>query len=232
MKKYTLYLKTSPLGLKYIGKTIKDPFNYIGSGKIWLRHIKKHNITKEEIKTEILYETYDFDDFKKFSKDLSEKLDIVKSKEYANLRPEEGDGGDTSKYIDYSNEIFHKKERADHLNWIHLPEEERKILILERSKKIDYKNSERLKKIKENTDWENIFKNRNTDYSKFLDDIHEKNKKPIIQTDLDGNIIKEWKSSVDAAKELNVKVGTLRSWVTKNIIGLNSKWQYINNNKK
>ncbi len=228
MEKYTLYKKTSPLGLKYIGKTTKDAFNYIGSGKIWIRHIEKHNIQKEDIETEILYETYDFDEFKIYAKELSEKLDIVESDEYANLRPEDGDGGDTSKYIDYNNEIFHRKERADHLNWTHLPETERKILMLERSKKIDYKNPERLRKIKENTDWVNIFKNRNIDYSNFLDDVHENNKKTIIQIDLDGNVVREWKSVVDASKELNVKSNTLRSWIYRKSIGLNSKWEYKN----
>jgi hypothetical protein len=129
MKKYILYLKTSPLGLKYLGKTTKDPFKYKGSGKIWLRHLKKHNILANEIKTEILFESYDLEEFKINSKEISVKLNIVESKEFANLKIEEGDGGDTSKHINYDNPVFHKKGRADHLNGVGLTEEERKKIF-------------------------------------------------------------------------------------------------------
>ena len=40
-----LYIKESPLGLKYLGKTEKDPFKYIGSGLYWKKHLKKHKFT-------------------------------------------------------------------------------------------------------------------------------------------------------------------------------------------
>ena len=60
------------------------------------------------------------------------------------------------------------------MNGVNLTEEERKKLFKERAKKIDYKNSERLKKIKENTDWKQLVQNRNTDYSKFLNNVHQK----------------------------------------------------------
>ena len=55
--KYYLYIKTSPLGLRYLGKTTKEPITYLGSGKIWKRHIKKHNFTINDIETEIVFET-------------------------------------------------------------------------------------------------------------------------------------------------------------------------------
>ena len=36
-----LYVKThNKSGLKYLGKTIQNPFKYKGSGTYWLRHIK------------------------------------------------------------------------------------------------------------------------------------------------------------------------------------------------
>lgn len=228
MVKYILYLKTSPLGLKYLGKTTKDPYKYIGSGKVWLRHIKKNNIQADTIKTEILFETYDLQKFKDVAREISAKLNIVESTDFANLKSEEGDGGDTSKHIDYSNPVFHKKGRADHLNGVNLTEEERKKLFLERSKLIDYSNPERKRKIKENTDWKKLIENRHTDYSKFLNEVHEKNKKPILQHNLNGDLVKEWKSAVDAAKELGTKPGTIRAWISFNRIGLNSKWSYKN----
>jgi hypothetical protein len=38
-----LYIKThSVTGLKYFGKTTKDPFRYKGSGVYWVRHLKVH----------------------------------------------------------------------------------------------------------------------------------------------------------------------------------------------
>ena len=55
--KYYLYIKTSPFGLKYLGKTTKNPFTYLGSGKIWKRHIAKHSLTVDDIETEVVFET-------------------------------------------------------------------------------------------------------------------------------------------------------------------------------
>lgn len=226
MHTYFLYLKTSPLGLKYLGKTTKDPYKYMGSGKIWKRHIDKHKLTSNDIKTEILFETKDLEEFKKIATKTSHELNIVESNEFANLIIEKGDGGDTSNCIDYSNPIFHNSNRANHLNGVGLSEEERKKMFKERSKKIDYKNPERLRKIKENTDWKQLIQNRNIDYSKFLNRVHEKNKKSILQLNLDGEIIREWKSAVDAGQELNIKPGTIRAWIRNNRIGINSKWIY------
>lgn len=226
MHTYFLYIKTSPLGLKYLGKTTKDPYKYMGSGKIWKRHIDKHKLTSNDIKTEILFETKDLEEFKKIAIKTSHELNIAESNEFANLIIEKGDGGDTSNNIDYSNPIFHNSNRANHLNGVDLSEEERKKLFNERAKKIDYKNPERLKKIKENTDWKQLVQNRNTDYSKFLNNVHQKNKKPILQLTKEGVLIKEWKSSVDAGIELNIKPGTIRAWIGNNRIGINSKWIY------
>ena len=56
MKIY-LYLKThAKTGLKYLGKTITDPYTYLGSGKRWRRHLAKHG---NDIITEVLLETED-----------------------------------------------------------------------------------------------------------------------------------------------------------------------------
>ena len=50
-----LYLKTHNLtGLKYLGKTIKDPYEYSGSGIVWTRHLKSHG---NDVTTEILFAT-------------------------------------------------------------------------------------------------------------------------------------------------------------------------------
>jgi hypothetical protein len=133
-KKYYLYIKTSSLGLKYLGKTTKDPFTYMGSGKIWKRHIKKHNLTINDIKTEILFETNNLDELISKGLYLSKLYNVVESKEWANLRNESGDGGDTSKFIDFSNPIFHEPNRSKHLNeWLkNVSDVERKKILRER----------------------------------------------------------------------------------------------------
>lgn len=95
-----LYKKThNKTGIMYLGKTEKDPFQYKGSGKIWKSHIKKHGY---DVTTEILGIFENIEDFRKEAIRISEELNIVSSPNWANLRIEEGDGGDTSSFIDYS----------------------------------------------------------------------------------------------------------------------------------
>lgn len=89
-----LYIKQhSVTGLKYYGKTTRDPYTYNGSGHHWLRHIKKHG--KEHIVTlyvELFIDTRIVEVAVLFSKDNN----IVESDAWANLKPENGlDGGTT-----------------------------------------------------------------------------------------------------------------------------------------
>lgn len=86
-------------GLKYLGKTVQCPYTYRGSGKRWLNHLKKHG---NDVTTEIVGRFDTIKELIKTSISLSEELNIVDSKQWANLRPETGNGGDTSQYIDYS----------------------------------------------------------------------------------------------------------------------------------
>ena len=80
-------------GLKYLCMTRKENWQeYKGSGKLWERHLKKHG---NEITTELLLETENEDTFKTVAKQKSMELDVANSADWANLRPEEGDGGDT-----------------------------------------------------------------------------------------------------------------------------------------
>lgn len=89
-----LYLKThNKTGLKYLGKTVQDPHEYRGSGLVWNRHLDKHG---DDVTTEVLFETTDMEEFKRVGLEYSNKWNIVESKEFANLIPEYGTGGDTS----------------------------------------------------------------------------------------------------------------------------------------
>jgi hypothetical protein len=87
-----LYLKTHNVtGLKYLGKTIsEDPYAYTGSGVYWKKHINKHGY---DCTTEILAQSEDPLEIRKLGLEYSDKLNIVESKEFANLKEECGDGG-------------------------------------------------------------------------------------------------------------------------------------------
>lgn len=106
-----LYLKThNKTGLMYLGKTVKDPFKYHGSGKRWKNHLKVHG---KDITTEILFQTEDIDEFRIVALIFSHALDIVESDSYANLTPENGEGGDTFSGKKHSTETIKlMKERA------------------------------------------------------------------------------------------------------------------------
>lgn len=89
-----LYLKTHNItGLKYLGKTVTDPFMYRGSGKYWRRHLDVHG---EDVTTEILFQSEDKNIFKEKAIYYSNLYNVIESKEFANIVPEMGDGGDTS----------------------------------------------------------------------------------------------------------------------------------------
>jgi hypothetical protein len=87
-----LYIKQhQKTGLKYFGKTKNEPTKYAGSGKYWLRHIKKHG---KFIDTLWYKEFKSLEKLKRFSTLFSKLNQIVESKEWANLAIENGtDGG-------------------------------------------------------------------------------------------------------------------------------------------
>lgn len=106
-----LYLKThKKSGLKYFGKTVKDPFRYKGSGKRWLNHLKVHG---NEVNTEILFKSSDINECRKFAIDYSLKNNIVNNPLYANLIEETLTGGDTSHTVNYqkSRSIMSRKAK-------------------------------------------------------------------------------------------------------------------------
>lgn len=92
---YTLYVKThNKTGLKYLGQTTKtDPHKYPGSGKYWTAHLNKHGY---DYTTEILQECQSKEELKKQGLHYSDIWNVVESAEWANLKPESGDGGDMS----------------------------------------------------------------------------------------------------------------------------------------
>lgn len=92
MQQITLYVKThNTTGLKYFGKTTrKDPGKYYGSGKYWLRHLRKHG---KDISTEIIGIYSDPQLCEEAALAFSRENDIVNSPDWANLIEENGMDG-------------------------------------------------------------------------------------------------------------------------------------------
>jgi len=87
-----LYVKQhNQTGLKYFGKTVSDPFKYLGSGKYWRRHLEVHGADVSTIWAELYH---DREVLVEFALRFSAENNIVLSDEWANLKPENGtDGG-------------------------------------------------------------------------------------------------------------------------------------------
>lgn len=87
-----LYVKKHIVtGLKYFGKTTRDPIKYRGSGKRWVNHL---NVYGNNVKTIWSRLFVDKNELVEFALNFSTENNIVESDEWANLMPENGlDGG-------------------------------------------------------------------------------------------------------------------------------------------
>ena len=111
MEKHSLYVKTHNVtGLKYLGQTSKsDPHKYTGSGKYWLKHLKKHG---KNWTTEILCEAKNKQTVNEMGIYYSKLWNVVESNEWANLKPESGDGAASGIYNPMRNPTVFKKQQA------------------------------------------------------------------------------------------------------------------------
>jgi hypothetical protein len=100
---YLMIKEAKSIGLKYLCKCAdnKDPIKYRGSGVYWRRALKKHNIS--EIETTIIGHYPTAAELREAGIYYSEKYNVVRDKEWANLCEEIGDGGSTvlNKYRAY-----------------------------------------------------------------------------------------------------------------------------------
>ncbi len=114
-----LIKKHKKTGLKYLCYTQqKDHNSYTGSGKYWVKHIKKHGIY---IETQLIFETENYDEFKQKALNISQQLNVVLSNEWANLRDEDGIGGNTVSnkmwITDGTDELYIEKDNTIPLGW-------------------------------------------------------------------------------------------------------------------
>lgn len=95
MKPFTptyLYVKRhTKTGLFYLGKTKKNPLNYLGSGLYWTRHLKIHGKHVETLWSKLYI---DKDECQTIAIKLSLWFNVIDSDLWANLKYENGiDGG-------------------------------------------------------------------------------------------------------------------------------------------
>ena len=101
-------LQHSVTKLKYFGKTTQDIRKYKGSGVYWTDHIKKHG--KKHVVTRYVSKPYtDSDTISKRALVFSIRHNIAESKDWGNIKPENGlDGGGTMKGKTHSAETKQK----------------------------------------------------------------------------------------------------------------------------
>lgn len=110
-----LYVKTHNVtGLKYLGKTSRtNPHEYQGSGIYWRSHLKKHG---KDYSTEILKECKTKEELKFWGLYYSNLWNVVDAKStdgrklWANLKPENGDGGSLPGELSYRYGKVHSDE--------------------------------------------------------------------------------------------------------------------------
>jgi hypothetical protein len=90
---YLLVKTHSKTGLKYLCQTTRRDYNkYSGSGTYWKRHLKIHG---SQHTTEVIKECVSREEMIKWGNYYSTLWNIVESNEWANLKPEEGNGNTT-----------------------------------------------------------------------------------------------------------------------------------------
>lgn len=139
-----LYIKTHlNTGLKYFGKTHKNPETYMGSGKYWKRHLKVHG---NNVKTEIFGIFEDETECKIAALKFSIDNNIVESDEWANLILENGLDG-----MPHGNVVPEETKQKISNSLIGKPSKKSKY-VLKESRKV---RSERSRNIAFGTVWAN-----------------------------------------------------------------------------
>jgi hypothetical protein len=95
MKTIYLLVKThNRTGLKYLCQTTRADYNkYTGSGVYWKKHLKVYGY---DITTEVIKECNNRDEMIYWGNYYSNLWDVAKSINWANLKPEEGNGNTSS----------------------------------------------------------------------------------------------------------------------------------------
>ncbi len=190
-----LYIKESPLGLKYLGVTIQNPYKYYGSGLYWRKHLSFHKFGLKDIKTTILLETEDKDEIKFWGMYYSKIYNVVEDKNWANLIPESGELS-----IVFTDEV--RKKMSKSLKGKPKSEEHKKKMsnaakgkVISDETKIKMRDAhigmtsteETKQKLSASNSGEKHWNYGGTITEEHLQKIKEANHKPIYSIDKDGN---------------------------------------------
>ena len=126
-----LYIKQHNVtGLKYFGKTTqKDPIKYKGSGVHWRSHLEKHG---EDVTTIWVQLFEDKQQLTEYALNFSIENEIIKSKEWANMKLEDGLMG--GRGGPHSKETKQKMSEVKK-NHVHSEETKKKMSIAKMGKK-------------------------------------------------------------------------------------------------
>lgn len=102
---YLYHKRHRKTGLNYFGKTTTDPSTYGGSGKYWVSHLKKYGA---DIETVQVWKFDNINECSKFAISFSIYNNIVESKDWANLKIENGLDGGFSGYRWYTKDSEEK----------------------------------------------------------------------------------------------------------------------------
>jgi len=101
-----LYKKTHNItGMQYLGKTIKDPFRYKGSGKDWVKHLQQHG---HDVTTDVIKECSTKEELSRWGRYYSALWNIVESENWANKIPETGGGPGAKDHKGNKNPMYGK----------------------------------------------------------------------------------------------------------------------------
>ena len=120
MKRYRLYIKKTPptpehlQGYLYLGYTStegKSFDRYVGSGKDWIKYLKKYKFTYKDIFTTVIKELYSEEDLRTWGIYYSNLYSIKNRDLWANKKIEEGSGGFLEWVSSHAGKIGGKKNR-------------------------------------------------------------------------------------------------------------------------
>ncbi len=231
-----IYIKEVP-GLKYLGVTKQDPYEYSGSGTYWRNHLKAHGFTNKNIKTTILVKVRDKLELKTLGLYFSELYNIVESEEWANLIPE---SGDNDQYGRSTSEETRRKISIGNKGKKRTEESKRRYSESKKGIKLSKEHCEKIRLNNLNMSQETKDKIANTlrgrtvpqevrNKISITNRLSKKNCKKIIQYDKDWNFMKEWDSIGEAERGLNLCRASIKKALkdkTKSSGKLKFKWRY------
>jgi hypothetical protein len=208
MKIIYLLVKTHAItGLRYLCQTTRQDYNkYSGSGTYWKRHLKKHG---PQHTTEVIKECLTREEMIHWGNYYSSLWNIVKSDEWANLKPEEGNGNTTA----WTKELWNRSGFREKI-----VKARKTSYTTEQYRQQQRNNSKKL--------WANLeFRNNRPDQS----GANNPNYDPTPYTFIDKNGITFTGSKLEFSKQYNLRTKAVRHLV-KGDVQIHKGWKIVKKN--